>query len=81
VIGEKAETTHTIRLTPSAIEYWIATTYPRERLYRAWWLSQRGDVPLIEAYRELAAKFPRGLADMDALPEEVSGQVIQGVSK
>lgn len=81
VIGEKADTTHTIRLAPTAIEYWIATTYPRERVYRAWWLSQHSDVSLIEAYRVLAEKFPRGLAEMDPLPEETSGEVIQGVSK
>ncbi len=81
VIGEKAETTHTIRLAPIGIEYWIATTYPRERLYRAWWLSQHAEVPLIEAYQELAAKFPNGLADLDPLPEEASGEVLQGVSK
>lgn len=81
VIGEKAETTHTIRLAPTAIEYWIATTYPRERLYRQWWLSQHADVSLIEAYRELAEKLPQGLAEMDPLPEETSGEVIQGVSK
>lgn len=81
VIGEKAETTHTIRLAPISIEYWIATTYPRERLYRAWWLSQHADIPLIEAYQELARKFPHGLADMDALPEEASGEVLRGVSK
>jgi type IV secretory pathway VirB4 component len=81
VIGEKAETTHTIRLAPTAIEYWIATTYPRERLYRAWWLSQHKAVPLIDAYRQLAAKFSRGLAEMETLPEEASGEVLQGVSK
>src|SRR5579864_204139 len=81
VIGEKAETTHTIRLSPTPIEYWIATTYPRERLYRTWWLSQHTDGPLIEAYRELATKFPHGLADMDALPEEASGEILKGVSK
>lgn len=81
VIGEKAETTHTIRLAPISIEYWIATTYPRERLYRAWWLSQHADIPLIEAYQELARKFPHGLADMDVLPEEASGEVSRGVLK
>ena len=81
VIGEKAETTHTIRMAPTPIEYWIATTYPRERLYRSWWLSQHADVALIEAYKELAARFPLGLADLDPLPEEASGKVIQGVSK
>ncbi|MGC2742892.1 MAG: hypothetical protein WA672_06875, partial [Candidatus Angelobacter sp.] len=33
VIGEKAETTHAIRMVPTPIEYWIMTTYPRERHY------------------------------------------------
>ncbi len=80
-IGEKAETTHAIRLSPTPIEYWIATTYPRERTYRSWWLSKQSKLPLIEAYQELAQKFPHGLADLDPLPEETSGQVIQGVSK
>jgi TraG P-loop domain len=81
VIGEKAETTHTIRLAPTPIEYWIATTYPRERMYRAWWLARHPARPLIEAYAELAAKFPFGLADLEMLPEEMSGEVVQGVSK
>jgi type IV secretory pathway VirB4 component len=82
VIGEKAETTHTIRLAPIGVEYWIATTYPRERLYRAWWLYRHSGVPLIEAYQELAKKHPNGLADLDPLPEEASGEVIKGaVSK
>lgn len=81
VIGEKAETTHTIRLSPTPIEYWIATTYPRERTYRSWWLSNHSAVPLIAAYQELAQKFPYGLADLDPLPEETSGQVLEGVSK
>ena len=40
VIGEKAETTHTIRMVPTPLDYWITTTYARERLYRAWWISQ-----------------------------------------
>ena len=34
VIGEKAETTHTIRMSPTPVDYWIMTTYARERLYR-----------------------------------------------
>src|SRR5258708_7643166 len=37
VIGEKADTTHTIRMSSTPVDYWIATTYSRERLYRAWW--------------------------------------------
>jgi type IV secretory pathway VirB4 component len=81
VIGEKAETTHTIRLVPTPIEYWITTTYARERIYRAWWLSEHKAVPVLEAYQELAHKFPFGLADVDPLPEEVSGEVVKGVQK
>lgn len=78
VIGEKAETTHTIRMIPTPIDYWITTTYARERIYRAWWLSQHKDRPQIEAYQELARAFPFGLTDVDSLPEEQSGAVIQG---
>jgi hypothetical protein len=82
VIGEKAETTHTIRMSPTTVDYWIMTTYSRERVYRSWWLNrwleQRKAEPLIEAYRELAEKFPAGLADVDPLPEEISGEVARG---
>ncbi len=78
VIGEKADTTHTIRMSPTAVDYWIMTTYARERIYRSWWLGQRKDQPLIEAYQHLAERFPAGLADLDPLPEEVSGEVARG---
>jgi hypothetical protein len=78
VIGEKAETTHTIRMSPTAVDYWIMTTYARERVYRSWWLERRKDVPLMERYLELAETFPAGLADMDLLPEELSGEVAKG---
>ena len=78
-IGEKAETTHTIRMSPTPVDYWIVTTYPRERSYRLWWLQQRKSVPKIQAYLELADRFPAGLAEMDLLPEEVSGEVARGV--
>jgi hypothetical protein len=80
VIGEKAETTHTIRMSPTPVEYWIVTTYARERLYRSWWLQRRKGVPLIEAYIQLADTFPFGLADVDPLPEEISGEVSKGVA-
>jgi hypothetical protein len=80
-IGEKAETTHTIRLVPTAVEYWITTTYPRERAYRSWALSQRKGTSLIEVYEELAQRFPFGLADIDPLPEEASGEVVRGVQQ
>jgi hypothetical protein len=36
VIGEKAESTHAIRVVPSPVDYWITTTYARERIYRKW---------------------------------------------
>jgi hypothetical protein len=78
VIGEKAETTHTIRMAPTPVDYWIVTTYPRERVYRSWWLKQRSSLPAIQAYLELADRFPMGLAEIDPLPEEVSGEVARG---
>jgi hypothetical protein len=75
VIGEKSETTQTIRLVPTPIDYWICTTYPRERVYRAWFLRQREDRALLDLYQELARRFPQGLAGVEHLPEEVSGEV------
>jgi hypothetical protein len=80
VLGEKAETTQTIRIVPTAIDYWICTTFPRERRYRAWVLKKLADRPLIEIYQDLAKKFPRGLADVSPLPEEISGAVTGEVS-
>jgi type IV secretory pathway VirB4 component len=81
VIGEKADTTHAIRISPTPVDYWVMTTYPRERVYRAWWLEQHKDVPLLDAYKELATAFPYGLADIDPLPEESSAEVARGAKK
>jgi len=78
VIGEKADATHTIRMSPTPVEYWIMTTYARERVYRSWWFAQRKDMPLMEAYRKLAERFPAGLGEVDPLPEEMSGEVVRG---
>lgn len=75
VIGEKAETTHTLRVVLSPIEYWIMTTYPRERWYRAWWMKKHSELPLYERYCLLAEKFPQGMAALEELPEERSGEV------
>jgi hypothetical protein len=75
VLGEKAETTQTIRIAPTAVDYWVCTTFPRERRYRAWLLRKLADRPLLEIYQELARKFPRGLAEVAPLPEEISGAV------
>lgn len=80
VIGEKAETTHTIRMVPTPLEYWILTTYPRERSYRRWFVNRHKDTPLINAYQELATLFPQGLADAQPLPEEMSGEVTKAAS-
>ena len=79
VLGEKSETTQTIRLVPTPVDYWVATTYPRERAYRAYILAleRNRNRPLIEMYRELGERFPHGLAAMDVLPEEASGAVQQ----
>ena len=75
VIGEKAETTQTIRIVPTPVEYWVCTTFPRERAYRRWYLGKNGGRPLLDLYMELAERFPLGLADAEQLPEEVSGAV------
>jgi len=62
VLGEKSETTQTIRLVPTPLDYWIATTYPRERAYRSYFLrlERSRKRPLIEVYRELATLYPNG---------------------
>jgi len=81
-IGEKADTTHTIRIVPTPLDYWITTTYARERAYRSYWLDQRRHlVRPLDAYKELAAMYPFGLADVEPLPEEVLGQVQSGEKK
>jgi TraG P-loop domain len=73
VLGEKAETTQTIRIVPTAVDYWICTTFPRERRYRSWALKRFADRPLLDIYQELARRFPHGLAGVQPLPEEISG--------
>jgi len=60
---------------PTPLSYWICTTFPRERRYRAWFLKKYAERPLLECYQELAKKFPQGLADVALLPEELSGAV------
>ncbi|PYV37557.1 MAG: hypothetical protein DMG06_27775 [Acidobacteria bacterium] len=57
------------------MDYWVCTTFPRERYYRDWFLSKKAGRPLRELYQELASKFPQGLADLPLLPEELSGEV------
>ncbi|GGG87234.1 TraG/VirB4 family ATPase [Edaphobacter dinghuensis] len=80
-IGEQAESTHVIRIVPTPVDYWITTTYPRERTYRKWWLRRHEDMPLLSAYEALARKFPRGLADFAPLEEERSGEVLEALTQ
>jgi len=75
VIGERSETSQVVRLVPTSIDYWICTTYPRERAYRAWQLRQNPDQSLLACYEDLARTFPQGLASLPQLPEELSGAV------
>jgi hypothetical protein len=77
VIGEKAETTHSLFIVPTALEYWLLTTFPRERWYRQWWLATHPQMPQMESFDKLATKFPNGLSEMLELPEERSGDVVR----
>jgi type IV secretory pathway VirB4 component len=83
VLGEKAETTQTIRLMPTSVDYWVATTYPRERAYRRYFLEleRNRSRPLIDVYVELGQTFPQGLAAEEILPEEASGSVQAAMEK
>jgi type IV secretory pathway VirB4 component len=80
-IGEKAESTHVIRVVPTRVDYWITTTYPRERTFRKWWLRSHSDLPLLSAYDALAQSYPHGLAELAPLPEERSGEVMEVLAK
>ena len=75
VLGEKADTTQTIRIVPTSLDYWVCTTFPRERRYRAWLLAKNNGRPQLETYLELARSFPVGLAEIAPLAEELSGEV------
>ena len=81
VIGERSETSQVVRLVPTSVDYWICTTYPRERAYRAWHLRQDPGESLLACYEELARKFPQGLAGLPQLPEELSGAVYMAASE
>jgi TraG P-loop domain len=74
-LGERAETTQVIRLVPTSVDYWICTTFQRERMYRNYFVNRDPEKSLFESYRELARLFPKGLADFTELPEEASGAV------
>ncbi len=80
-VGEKAESTHAIRIVPSAVDYWITTTYARERSFRRWWLRQHEQMPRLEAYESLAELYPRGLAEVPTLPIELSGEMQEAITQ
>ena len=77
-IGEKSETTHSFRVVLPPVEYWILTTFPREKWYRRWWLRKHEKLSLHARYQLLARQYPQGLAQLDLLPEERSGEVYEG---
>ena len=63
------------------MDYWITTTYARERSYRKWWLLKHQHMPLIEAYEQLAQQYPRGLAEIGPLPVELSGEMQEALAQ
>jgi hypothetical protein len=79
-LGEKAEMTHTFRVVLQPIEYWLLTTFSREKWYRAWFMRKHDELSLHARYELLARQFPQGLAQLDQLPEERSGEVYEGVT-
>jgi hypothetical protein len=76
VIGEKSETTHSLHIVTTPIEYWLLTTFAREKWYRQYWLLKYANLTTTEAYERLAATYPNGLSSLDELPEEKSGEVM-----
>jgi type IV secretory pathway VirB4 component len=74
-LGEKAERTQIVRLVPTPVDYWICTTFQRERMYRDFFLSEHRHRSLLESYQALAVRYPLGLAEIPELPEESSGAV------
>jgi hypothetical protein len=70
VIGEKAESTFSFEVITTPLEYWLMTTYPRDKDLRKYWLRTHSDAGLQEAYAMLTAKYPQGTAGLAPLPEE-----------
>lgn len=79
-IGERAETTHSFRVVLSPIEYWILTTFPREKWYRSWWLRKHEKMSVHARYLALAERFPHGLAQLELQEEERRGEVYEEVA-
>ena len=60
VLGEKAETTQTINIVPTPVEYWICTTFKRERMYRSWFLEANRGMDLFSGVRETRCEVSSG---------------------
>ena len=76
VIGEKSETTQTVRLVPTPYRLLDLYDVPARACVSSLVLRRRlPEQPLLECYEELARKFPQGLAGLPQLPEELSGAV------
>lgn len=80
-VGEKAEWTHSLYIVTTPMEYWLTTTFPRERYYREWWLLTHPNLDLADGIRLIAEKFPNGISSLDELPEERSGEVLRVFTK
>ncbi len=71
----QGETTFAIDVEVLPFEYWLLTTFPREKDFIAYWLRTHDNLPLEEAYQMIAALYPQGLSSLPPLPEELSGEV------
>ena len=80
VIGEKAETTHTIRMSPTPVDYWIMTTYARESGLSVLVVGTEQRPDSNRSLPPLGENSRFGLADLDLLPEELSGEVAKGAA-
>lgn len=71
VIGEKAETTHSLYIIPTPIEYWLltGTLVPAVVV-----IDTRRDKQA-RIFRRMARRFPNGLSEAPELPEKRSGEV------
>ena len=81
VIGEKAETTFSFEVVTTAMEYWILTTYAREKDFRAYWHRKHQFLSLEDRYQLLATAYPHGISMLAKLPEEESGEVWNDASQ
>ena len=58
-LGERAETTQVIRLVPTPVDYWICTTFQRERMYRDYFLGRELRNPCLNPIASWLGFFQR----------------------